>query len=183
MRADSDRWVEVTSSEFAHERAGLALVRELLPDRAPYRAWSNFEFRDTSGKWHEVDLLVLGESRLHLVELKSYAGRIEGDAYRWRRGRRSEDSPLLLTRRKAQRLSSVLKDALREIDPTVSTRVIPWVQECVFLHHPDTRVALPPAHLTDLYGIDGQERRSGLPSIRDRLLEPATDRLAPRLMQ
>ena len=183
MRADSDRWVEVTPSEFAHERAGLALVRELLPDRAPYRAWSNFEFRDTSGKWHEVDLLVLGESRLHLVELKSYAGRIEGDAYRWRRGRRSEDSPLLLTRRKAQRLSSVLKDALREIDPTVSTRVIPWVQECVFLHHPDTRVALPPAHLTDLYGIDGQERRSGLPSIRDRLLEPATDRLAPRLMQ
>ena len=55
MRADSDRWVEVTPSEFAHERAGLALVRELLPDRTPYRAGSNFEFRDTSGKWHEVE--------------------------------------------------------------------------------------------------------------------------------
>ena len=183
MRADSGRWIEVTPSEFAHERAGLAMVRELLPDRPPYRAWSNFEFRDTHGKWHEVDLLVLGESPLHLVELKSYAGRIEGDAYRWRRNGRSSESPLLLTRRKAQRLASVLKAALREIDPTVSSQVIPYVQECVFLHHPDTQVALPPAQLTDLYGIDGQERRSGLPSVRDRLLEPATSAHAPRLVQ
>ncbi|MEU9430913.1 NERD domain-containing protein, partial [Streptomyces sp. NPDC048342] len=70
MRADSPRWHEVSKSEFPHERAGLAHVRELLPDRAPFQAWSNFEFRDRQGKWHEVDLLVLGESRLHLVELK-----------------------------------------------------------------------------------------------------------------
>jgi hypothetical protein len=70
VRPDSARWREVSPSEFAHEREGLAQVRDLLPDRAPYRAWSNFEFRDGNGRWHEVDLLVLGESRLHLVELK-----------------------------------------------------------------------------------------------------------------
>lgn len=44
-------------------------LRELLPDRAPFQAWANFEFRDRDGKWHEVDALVLGERRLHLVEL------------------------------------------------------------------------------------------------------------------
>jgi serine/threonine protein kinase len=182
MRSDSGRWVEVSPSEFPHERAGLAMVRDLLPDRPPYRAWSNFEFRDTSGKWHEIDLLVLGESRLHLVELKSWAGRIEGDAYRWRIRGRTSESPLLLTRRKAQRLAGVLAAELRKLDATVSPRVIPYVQESVFLHHVDSVCALPPADRTDLFGIEGQERRSGLPSIRARLMEPATTAHAPRLL-
>ena len=38
MRADSPRWVEVTPSQFAHERAGLLAVRDLLPDAEPDRA-------------------------------------------------------------------------------------------------------------------------------------------------
>jgi hypothetical protein len=46
MRTDSPRWHEVSLSEFDHEREGLAHLRELLPDRAPFHAWSNFEFRD-----------------------------------------------------------------------------------------------------------------------------------------
>ena len=66
MLPDSDRWHEVSPSEFTHERAGLEHIRELLPERAPFHAWSNFEFRDRQGKWSEVDLLVLGEGRLHL---------------------------------------------------------------------------------------------------------------------
>ncbi|SRR6266542_4212254 len=85
MRADSSRWHEVSPSEFDHERAGLAHLRELLPDRAPFHAWTNFEFRDRAGKWYEVDALVLGERRLHLIELKHYRGAITGNAYRWRR--------------------------------------------------------------------------------------------------
>ena len=52
------RWVEVTPSQFAHERDGLEIVRRLLPDHAPYRAWSNFEFRDDQGRWAEIDLLL-----------------------------------------------------------------------------------------------------------------------------
>jgi len=63
------RWIEVTPSQFTHEVEGLNLIRSLLPANAPFRAWSNFEFRDGHGKWHEVDLLVLGRRRLHLVEL------------------------------------------------------------------------------------------------------------------
>ena len=54
------RWIEVTPSQFTHEAEGLNVVRALLPDQPPFRAWSNFEFRDGQGKWHEVDLLVLG---------------------------------------------------------------------------------------------------------------------------
>jgi hypothetical protein len=105
------RWVEVTRSQFPHEAEGLRLVRSLLPDVAPFRAWSNFEFRDGHGKWHEVDLLVLGRRRLHLVELKYYSGTLRGDDLRWLRdGHRAEDSPLLLARRKAQRLRSKLCD-------------------------------------------------------------------------
>jgi hypothetical protein len=42
---------------------------------APFHAWTNFEFRDSQGKWHEIDALVLGERRLHLIELKHYRRR------------------------------------------------------------------------------------------------------------
>lgn len=51
--------MEVTPSQFAHEAEGLRIVRNLLPDRPPYRAWSNFEFRDERGTWSEVDLLAI----------------------------------------------------------------------------------------------------------------------------
>jgi hypothetical protein len=59
-----------TPSQFTHEAEGLNLVRSMLPANAPFRAWSNFEFPGRHGKWHEVDLLVLGRRRLHLVKLK-----------------------------------------------------------------------------------------------------------------
>ena len=59
-----DRWVEVTRSPFAHEAAGLELVRKVLPDETPFRAWSNLTFMDLKGRWHEIDLLVLGRNRL-----------------------------------------------------------------------------------------------------------------------
>src|SRR3954469_6193171 len=82
---DAPRWVEATPSPFPHEAEGLRIVRELLPQISPYRAWSNVEFRDGQGKWHEVDLIVLGQRRLHLVELKYYSGTLRGDDLRWRR--------------------------------------------------------------------------------------------------
>jgi hypothetical protein len=117
--ANVQRWVEVTPSQFAHEAEGLSIVRDLLPKNAPFRAWSNLEFRDDYGKWHEVDLVVLGHRRLHLVELKYYSGTLRGDDLTWRRdGHRAEDSPLKLTRRKAQRLAGKLQDEL-----------IRWAQE------------------------------------------------------
>ena len=175
----TSRWVEVTRSQFPYEAEGLAIVRKVLPDAAPFRAWSNFEFRDGHGKWHEVDLLVLGRRRLHLVELKYYRGTLRGDDLRWvRDGHRAEDSPLKLARRKAQRLATRLQDELaawaREHDEPVpdGRDVIPFVQECVFLHHPDLRCELPAAARIDVFGLDGSERRMELPGISGRLLEP-----------
>lgn len=170
MRPGSDRWHEVSPSEFAHERAGLEHIRDLLPERAPFHAWSNFEFRDRQGKWSEVDLLVLSEGRLHLVELKHYRGRLGGNAYRWERGNRSEDSPLMLARRKAQRLSSDLKEAAQRLG--LPPERVPFVQECVFLHAEDFSCQLSRADQADLFGLDGHEGSSHLPSIAHRLLEP-----------
>jgi serine/threonine protein kinase len=179
------RWLEITASPYPHEVEGLGRVRAVLPDQPPFRAWTNFEFRDGQGKWQEVDLLVLGRRRLHLVELKYYSGTLRGDDHRWlREGHRAEDSPLKLARRKAQRLSSKLKDELlrwaRENGQAVPDPrdVVPFVQEAVFLHHPDMRCALPTSARLDLFGIDGDEARSGLVGISDRLLEGATPQQA-----
>ena len=181
MARPVQRWSEVTPSQFTHEVEGLNLIRSLLPANAPFRAWSNFEFRDGHGKWHEVDLLVLGQRRLHLVELKYYSGTLRGDDLTWRRdGHRAEDSPLKLTRRKAQRLASKLQDELirwaQETGATIpdARTVVPFVQESVFLHHPGIRCLLAPASRIDLFGLDGSESSTGLPGISQRLLEPAT---------
>ena len=181
MAQPVQRWIEVTPSQFTHEVEGLNLIRSLLPANAPFRAWSNFEFRDGHGKWHEVDLLVLGRRRLHLVELKYYSGTLRGDDLTWRRdGHRAEDSPLKLTRRKAQRLASKLQDELirwaQETGATIpdARTVVPFVQESVFLHHPGIRCLLAPASRIDLFGLDGSESSTGLPGISQRLLEPAT---------
>ena len=175
------RWNEVTPSQFTHEAEGLNIVRALLPDQPPFRAWSNFEFRDGQGKWHEVDLLVLGRRRLHLVELKYYTGTLRGDDLTWRRdGHRAEDSPLKLARRKAQRLASKLQDELLHWSQETGNQipdprsVVPFVQECVFLHHPGMRCVLPQASRIDLLALDDSEDRTGLPGISDRLLEAAT---------
>ena len=139
MNDRSDRWVEVAPSRFDHEIEGLGLVRALLPDEAPFRAWSNFEFMDSSGAYQEVDLLVLGRRWLHLVELKYLRGRISGDEHRWIRSDGSEmDSPLKLAHRKAQRLASRLKEQLVRTDSAriAAAVTIPYVKACVFLHHP-----------------------------------------------
>lgn len=174
-----ERWVEITDSQFAHEREGLEYIRRLLPSVAPFRAWTNFEFRETGGRWHEVDLLVLGRRRLHLVELKFYSGTLRGDDHLWRRdGHRVEDSPLKLARRKAQRLASRLQAGYLEWQrqhphaPSDPREVLPFVQECVFLHHPSLRCELPPSSRRDLFGLNEATTHSGLPGISERLLEP-----------
>ncbi|MGC5626971.1 BREX system serine/threonine kinase PglW [Georgenia sp. Z1344] len=179
MTMGDDRWVEVSPSPFDHERKGLEYIRDLLPDVSPYRAWSNFEFRDSRGGWHEVDLLVLGRGRLHLIELKAYTGVLQGNDHTWlRAGKRPESSPVKLARRKAQYLASRLTDELfalaRETNARVDDpkKIVPFVQQSVFLHHPHLVSELSGPAATDLYGFDGATKRTNLPGISERLLEP-----------
>ncbi|MGI8947006.1 MAG: BREX system serine/threonine kinase PglW, partial [Ornithinimicrobium sp.] len=199
MALSNDRWLEVTASQFEHETKGLKLVRQLLPDHSPYRAWSNFEFRDNHGRWHEVDLLVLGRAQLHLVELKYYSGVLTGDDHRWLRpGKRAEDSPLKLARRKAQYLASRLQDAARDWERETGAtipdirQVVPFVQESVFLHHPRFQCELSDQAAQGLYGLDGAQGKTLLPGISELLLEPprnrrttsaSHERLFPELMK
>ncbi|MDT0212472.1 BREX system serine/threonine kinase PglW [Rothia sp. ARF10] len=171
--------MEVSPSQFTHETEGLALIRVIMPDESPYRAWSNFEFRDNHGKWHEVDLLLLGRGQFHLIELKYYSGTLRGDDHRWLRdGRRAEDSPLKLARRKAQYFATKLKDELRAWAAETGAQipdereVIPFVQESVFLHHDRFRCELSEASARGLYGLDGHEDSSNLPPISELVLQP-----------
>ena len=167
------RWVQIADSQFAHEKQGLDAVKQLLPDAPPFRAWANFEFRDNRGRWHEVDLLVLARDALYLIELKHYSGTLRGNDHVWLRdGHRAEDSPLLLTRRKAQYFASLLKDTLRQKTGSAPKGAIPFVQELVFLHHPNFVCELPPSSAINLYGLDDRKNTTHLPGISERLLAP-----------
>jgi serine/threonine protein kinase len=168
------RWVTIAESQFVHEKQGLEAVKQALPDAPPFRAWANFEFRDNRGRWHEVDLLVMARDTLYLVELKHYRGILRGNDHVWMRdGHRAEDSPLLLARRKAQYFASLLKDAIRQRGGEDAKSRIPYVQELVFLHHPEFVCDLPGSSKINLYGLDGHQKVSGLPGISERLLAPA----------
>lgn len=151
MRAESPRWVEVTPSPFAHERAGLLAVRDLLPDAEPYRAWANLEFIGDDGSANEVDLLVLARNGLHLVELKHWRGTITGDGTTWVHNGHPVDNPLLLTTRKAKRLRSLLERVAREKG---SRTRVPYVKSSVLLHAADTTVSLDQAGRTGIHRLD-----------------------------
>lgn len=83
MKADSSRYHEVSKTQYSHEKLGIAHLLEAVPDAAPYRVWTNFEFIDDNGQWHEVDALVVGQRQVHLVELKNWSGTLTGNEHRW----------------------------------------------------------------------------------------------------
>lgn len=62
MPMNPPRWQVIAESGFAWEREALDWLRGQLPDRAPWHAWTNFEFVDDDGKVTEVDLLVMAPS-------------------------------------------------------------------------------------------------------------------------
>ena len=162
MTPDSPRWKVITPSEYAHERIALDYVRDLLPDIEPYRAWACFEFQAGTGAIYEVDLLVLSKAGLFLVEVKSWPGRVSGDAatwkHRWPDGKtRSLDNPVPLANRKAKHLRSLLvrQPELRGVD-------LPFLQPLVFLSAEDLRFELRAAGASRVVLRDAE----GRPGIR-----------------
>lgn len=168
MRAP--RWTEVAPSEFPWEREAHDFLRERLPDRDPYRAWSNFEFITDTGSVNEVDVLVLTPRGLFLVEIKSYPDRITGDAGTWTRHRsdrheRIDDNPVILANQKAKRLKSLLESRAAER----SRQRIPFIAPLVFLSHPEVEPRMDPSGRMHVCVRDpdeeGGSRPGGLPGI------------------
>jgi len=164
---ETPRWNIITPSQYEHERRALDFVRAGLPDHDPYRAWSNFEFQTIDGAIYEIDLLVLTKQGFFLVEIKSWPGRVDGDAGTWTRKTPagkiiSEDNPLLLANRKAKALSSLLKTQ----SATNKIRV-PWLDAVVFLSADDLHCDLTGpgrnrVFLKDRKASDSQKERKGI---------------------
>ncbi len=190
MKPGSERWVEVAPSAYEHERAGLARVRDLLPDADPYRAWSNFELITDRGESLEVDLLVLGPAGLYLVELKSWSGRLRGDRYRWvldgPKGRRVTDNPFLGANRKARILKTLVERAARHVTqrdkrlPRVD-EIVPWVQAAILLHGPEIVCQLSPDDRVNVFGLDEDAESTNLPGLVKTLLTREPDDPARRI--
>jgi hypothetical protein len=126
------RWKEISPSQFPWEREALEFVQRALPNREPFRAYSNFEFIAEDGSINEIDLLVIARFGLFLIEIKSRPGEVSGDSHTWvwRDGTREyiDDNPLLLTHRKAKKLASLLRKQL-----AAQRRRTPYIQAAVFL--------------------------------------------------
>ncbi len=186
MGISDERWTEVTPSEHSHEQAALNFLRERLPDRDPYRVWSNFTFQAEDGRRYEVDTLVVTPTEVFLVEIKSHPNRIDGDAGTWvwttpDGRRRSMDNPLRLAESKAKKLKSLLlhQDALG--DPKLNNRRGPdgrmmranfFVRAVVFLSDATLKVGLDELGRTDVYGPDPEgdtAQANDLPGIVSRL--------------
>ena len=149
-------WTTVSDSEFDHEREALAWLRQRLPLRAPYHVWSNVEFVASNGRLYEVDLLAVTVNGIHVVEVKSHPGLIEGDGgtWRWTHGKRFRqfDNPRILANRKAKILASMLgsTQAFRK-----HRRDLPFVEESVFLSDADVEVRLNRHGRHNIFGRDG----------------------------
>ena len=153
MALSSHRWQTIAESQFPWERDALEYLRERLPDQEPFRAWSNFEFIAADGSIYEVDLVVLTAAGFFLIEIKSHAGRVEGDVHTWiwkDGGRESvTDNPIILANQKAKKLASLLKrrSALNR------TRV-PFLEAVVFCSAPGIRIRLAGPAALNVYERD-----------------------------
>jgi len=172
----SSRWHEITQSAFKHERAALRHVRELLPDRHPYAAWSNFVFIPNSGGQPEVDLLVATPSGLHLIEIKSLKGRLTNHFGTWVQHRPNGntwtfDNPLTAANQKAKELKSLLMQAARQ-----DRIAVPYLSAAIFLSEPSLKCELADGQR---YSVFGPENGTSLPKIGSDLLLGSVSRTPP----
>ncbi len=187
MDATSKRWTEVTPSPNPHEVAALELVRRLLPDIAPYAAWSNFSFLSTSGAVREVDLLVLTRIGPVLLELKHWRGvlttRPGSGVWLTRQGGREQarDNPLILVNQKAKELKSVIERAARRDAGHRGAVRLPYFRAAVFFSDPTMTCTLPDDDRHHLYGPPRDPGSGGLPGVDTLLTSTAGQPLDPEV--
>src|SRR5436309_12295492 len=137
-----NNWITVVESSFPWERDALDFVRAQFPSHEPYRAWSNFEFIADDGSINEVDLLVCTPQGFFLIEIKSRAGRLFGDAGTWTWETDGHlittDSPVIAANVKAKKLRSLLQRQ----KACKRKGQLPFLEALVFCSAPDLRCAL-----------------------------------------
>ena len=135
-------WIAVTESQYPWERDALEFVRNQFPTHEPYRAWSNFEFIADDGSINEVDLLVCTPQGFFLIEIKSRAGRLFGDAGTWTWETDGHlittDSPVIAVNIKAKKLRSLLQRQMA----WKRKGQLPFLETLVFCSAPDLRCEL-----------------------------------------
>lgn len=179
MDQSSKRWIEVTPSEFDHERDGLAHLARSVPDQAPFYVFSNFTFQGDNGRRLEVDALVVSPAQVNLVELKSWSGQFRGNEHNWHsdwNGGSSYRNPLNGANYKAKllksRLETIFRNILREHPEYPSNYgEVPWIQESVFLHSEKIQTSFTAQGVQNVFGIDGRTESTNLPGIGDRITE------------
>lgn len=132
-------------THYPWEREGIDFVESQLPNSDPYHVWELVQLLDpSSGRFYEIDLLVLGYSAIYVMELKGGPGTYRGDSLDWERhvpGERTHymDPPLRLTDHKCKVLKSLLSRKLkRELR-------CPRIEPLVLLSHPEAKVELDPS--------------------------------------
>ena len=160
MLPDS-HWFEMGDPATPAEAAALRTVREILPHDGITTAWANLTFIDHNGRTAEVDVLLLTKRGFFVVELKGWHGTIRGSSQWWTvtgRTTRQIENPLLLTDRKAKRLSTLLKDYAPNDRAKAS---LPFVGALVVLHGEGSRVELDDARArTGILTLDGYDVHS-----------------------
>lgn len=178
-------WNQITPSSFPWERAALDYVKERLPGRHPYQAWSNFTFVSQQGHIREVDLLVASPNGLHLIEIKNFKGRLTNQGSTWilddGRHRPPFDSPVPLADLKAKELKSLLTAAGRG-----ERMRMPYVTASIFLAERGMKADLSENQRHHLYGVQGNVAH--LPHVMDLIeappqREPIDQQFARRLHQ
>jgi len=162
VEPDSQRWRQVSTSQYTWETDALDQLRELLPDASPFQAWTNFQFTD-GGRIHEVDALVLTPKGGFVVEIKSWSGTVEGDQGRWTQIRRdgsrqSHPNAVNLTAEKVRALASLVQRNWNPARHRDAPRTV-YLEPLVWFSNPGVRVDLPPELRNKVALALGREHR------------------------
>jgi serine/threonine protein kinase len=172
VEAGSQRWRQVGESQYPWETDALNVLRELLPDAAPFQAWTNFEFTD-GGRIHEVDALVITPKGGFVIEIKGWSGEVRGDQGRWTQirndgSRESHPNAANLTAQKVRAIASLVSHYWNPGHQAGVPRTI-FLQPIVWFSHPDLRLHLPAELRTKIAVADGLDGSPFL-GIRDALI-------------
>ncbi|MET4639580.1 BREX system serine/threonine kinase PglW [Mycetocola sp. 2940] len=160
MKSDSPLWHVLGEPAQSHEAVALERLRDLLPDDGITTAWVNTTVVSPGGRADEIDALLLTRAGLFVLELKGWHGLITGTMAGWiqdtKHQRRYHKSAYILANEKAKRLSSILKDAAKQVPGNPKT---PFISARVVFHGEQSTVKLDGPAAENILALDGYHVR------------------------